>query len=49
MSMCVCGHLRSDHLGKSEYGRCHVAVAYFVFGPKLCDCGGFVEDKKECA
>lgn len=40
---CCCGHQRYQHNG--QQAEC--------YGPaddgSLCDCGGFVEDKKECA
>ncbi|WP_206465363.1 hypothetical protein, partial [Mycobacteroides abscessus] len=41
---CRCGHQRYQHNGQAA--ECYGALDY---GVTLCDCGGFVEDKKECA
>lgn len=41
---CRCGHQRYQH--NSGAGDCYGALDD---GVTLCDCGGFVEDKKECA
>lgn len=41
---CRCGHQRYQH--NSQVAECYGALDD---GVTLCDCGGFVEDKKECA
>lgn len=41
---CRCGHQRYQHNGQSA--ECYGALDD---GVTLCDYGGFVEDKKECA
>lgn len=42
---CRCGHQRFQHNSVGS-GECYGALDD---GVTLCDCGGFLEDKKECA